>query len=124
MDVLDEFKSVRDGEVTTANAVADTAAKVALDVLPIVVAPLGIAGVPVVVGAQVGGRWIINRVREADKRIERAIEEDLHGSDQLHMRLNRIGQIFESAHRECDETDAIFEEIFPCKRNAQLKVIK
>ena len=124
VDVLDEIKSVRDGEVTAANAVAGTAVKVALDVLPLATAPLGLAGIPVVVGAQVGGRWIINRVRETDNQIERAIEEDLRGCAQLHTRLDRIGQVSADVHRECDETDALFNEIFGFERSAQLRVIK
>ena len=124
VDVLSEIKSVRDGEVTTANALAGTAVKVALDVLPFATAPLGLAGIPVVVGAQVGGRWIVNRVREADKQIEMAIEEDLRGCAQLHTRLDRIGQVSAATCRECDETDALFDEIFGFERSAQLRVIK
>ena len=46
VDMLSEIKSVRDGEVTTANALAGTAVKVALDVLPFAAAPLGLAGIP------------------------------------------------------------------------------
>ena len=163
VDVLDEFKSVRDGEVTTANAVAGTAAKAALNMLPFVVAPLGIAGIPIVVGAQVGGRWIINRIREADRKLDQKSKQldqasqlldqksiildhadqrlDQNGKlldqagekhaqagreliKQLHMQQERSDQLFVFARRARDETNALFEEIFPSKRNAQLSVIK
>ena len=177
VDVLDEIKSVRDGEVTAVNAVAGTGAKVALDVLPFAVAPLGFAGIPVLVGAQIGGRWIINRVREADKKLDQEshrldqfgrkldqighkldrkdqelarksrkfdqdghkLDQEIHRLDQvgheldregreitkqLHMRCNRIDQFHASVQGALDEADALFEEIFPRKRNAQLRVIK
>ena len=162
VDVQSEIKSVRDGEVTTANAVAGTAAKAALNMLPIVVAPLGIAGIPIVVGAQVGGRWIINRIREADRKLDQKSKQLDHAGqlldeeskildhtdqmlDQNSNRLDQIGKTLDHAGRESikrlrmrqersdqlfafacrarDEADALFEEIFPSTKNAQLKVI-
>ena len=99
VDVQSEIKSVRDGEVTTANAVAGTAAKVALDMLPFVVAPLGIAGIPVVVGAQVGGRWIINRVREADKK-----------RDQKSQQLDHADQMFDQKSIILDHADQMYDQ--------------
>ena len=101
VDVMSEIKSVRNGEVTTANAVTGTAAKVALDVLPLVVAPLGFAGIPVVIGAQVCGRRIINLVRESDKKFERSFQV----LDEKGQRLDRCEQILERTSQILDRND-------------------
>jgi hypothetical protein len=58
-DVVAEVRAARRGDRTVASAMAGSAAKAALDLLPLLMAPLGLAGLPVLVGAQVGGRWLI-----------------------------------------------------------------
>jgi hypothetical protein len=123
-DVFSEVKSVRNGDVTVANAVAGTAAKSALDVLPFVLAPLGLVGVPILIGAQLGGRWAIARVRDADRKLELAIEEDLLDVARLHMGLDRIAEDVESAHRACDETDALFEEVLAGTGSPSLRIVR
>ena len=164
VDVLPEIKSVRDGgDVTAANAVAGTTDIIALDALPFVVAPLGIARIPVVVGARLYGRWIINPICKSDNNpglagqlldqesriLDHADEMLDHADemlDQAGMRLDQVGKQHAQAGREfieqlhvqqersdqffafalCarDETDALFEEIFPSKKNAHIRIIK
>ena len=157
VDVLSEIKSVRDdGDVTAANTVAGTTDIIALDALPFVVASLGIARIPVVVGARLDGRWIINPICKSDKnpglagqlldqesRIldhadqmldQASIRLDQVGKqhaqagrefiEQLHMQQERSDQLIAFAFRARDEADALFEEIFPSRRNAQIKIIK
>ncbi|MYC13821.1 MAG: hypothetical protein F4Y39_08860 [Gemmatimonadetes bacterium] len=123
-DVFSEIKSARQGDISVANAVAGSAFKSALDVLPLVLAPLGIAGVPILVGTQIGGRWVIDRVREADRKLEVAIEEDLLRVARLHMIVEKRKQEFESVVRACDETDALYEQVMSQTTRPSLRVIK
>lgn len=123
-DVFSEVVAVRNGDVSVANAVAGTAAKSALDVLPFVLAPLGIVGVPVLIGTQLGGRWALARVREADRKLEVAIEDDLLHVARLHMGLERITADVESAHHACDETDTLFEEVLAGQGSTSLRIVR
>ena len=110
-DLFDEVNAARAGEISFADAVAGGSAKAALDLLPFVLAPLGIAGVPVLVGAQLTGRWAIAKVREADRRIQLAAEENLRQIAGLHARLGRLEAGIEHVNIECDRTDRIFASI-------------
>ncbi len=123
-DLFSEIRSARQGDISVANAVAGSAVKSALDVLPLVLAPLGIAGVPILVGAQIGGRWGIARVREADRKLEIAIEEDLQEVSRLHMIWDEIEHEYESVVRACDETDALFEQVMSQTAGPSLSVIR
>lgn len=123
-DVFSEIKSARQGDISVANAVAGSAFKSALDVLPLVLAPLGIAGVPILIGAQIGGRWVINQVREADRKLEVVIEEDLQEVSRLHMIWDEIEHEYESVVRACDETDALYEQVMSQTAGPSLSVIK
>ena len=123
-DVFAEIKSARQGDISMANAVAGSAVKSALDVLPLVLAPLGIAGIPILIGAQIGGRWGIARVREADRKLEIAIEEDLQKVSRLHMILDQREREFESVVRACDETDALFEQVMCQTGGPSLGIIR
>ena len=123
-DVFVEIKSARQGDISVANAVAGSAVKSVLDVLPLVLAPLGIAGVPILIGAQLGGRWGIARVREVDRKLEIAIEEDLLEVSRLHRIWDEIEHEYESVVRACDETDALFEQVMSQTAEPSLYVIK
>ena len=107
-DIFHEATAARAGEISFADAVAGSSAKVALDLLPIVFAPLGIAGVPVLIVTQLAGRWAIARVREADRKIRLAEEENLRQIAGLHARLDRLEARSERVAVECADTDRIF----------------
>ena len=107
-DLFHEVSTARAGETSFADAVAGSSAKVALDLLPIVFAPLGIAGVPVLVVTQLAGRWAIARVRETDRNIRLAEEKNLRRIAGLHARLDRLEAGSERVAIECADTDRIF----------------
>ena len=110
-DVFVEAQAARAGERSVADAVAGSSVKAALDVLPFVLAPLGFAGVPVLIGTQLAGRWAIAKVREADRNIESAIEEDLFQVAHLHTKLDRLDAGIEQARIDCEDTDRLFESV-------------
>lgn len=110
-DLFSEVNAARTGERSVADAVAGSSVKAALDILPVVFAPLGFAGVPVLIGAQLAGRWVITKVREADRNIESAIEEDLFQVARLHAKLDQPDAGFEQARIDCEDTDRLFESV-------------
>ncbi len=110
-DLVAEIRSARRSEVTVANAVGGTAAKTALDLLPLVMAPLGLAGLPVLIGAQVGGRWLIGKAREADCVLEQAIAADVALAESITQRIATFTHVVEDVRTDCADTDALFSEI-------------
>lgn len=111
VDLISEIRTARRGDVTVAGAIAGTAAKTGLDLLPLVMAPLGLLGLPVLVGAQVGGRWLIGKAREADRVLERAIAADVALADGIAQRMSEFTQVIEDVTDDCASTDAIFNEV-------------
>jgi hypothetical protein len=107
-DIFSEVKSARDGYITKTNATAGIAAKIALNLLPFVIAPFGFAGIPLLMVAQLGGRWAIARVREADRKLEHTIEQDRLESALLRVAIDQVYNENRETVRECDETDAIY----------------
>jgi len=109
-DVFAEVKMARAGDISKASAAAGVAAKAALDVLPLVLVPLGLFGIPVLVGAQLGGRWAITKVRDAESKLGAAIEEDFFQAAMLTLKLDRMDRGVAALKTECDETDQLFAE--------------
>jgi hypothetical protein len=107
-DLFAEARAANRGEVTVAGAVGGMAAKTALDLLPLVMAPLGLAGLPILVGTQIGGRWLIAKAREADRVIEKAIAEDLVIADCLEKRMAQFTDFVKETNSNCDDSDEIF----------------
>jgi hypothetical protein len=103
-DVVSEVRAANRGDVTAEGAAAGAAMKIALDVLPLLMAPLGLLGVPLLIAAQIGGRMLITKVREADRVLEAAIAHDLARADSL---LNAARDVA----AQCDETDALFASV-------------
>lgn len=62
-DLFAEHRAFRRGEITRGQALGGAVAKTALNLLPLVMAPLGFAGLPLLIGAQLGGRWLLQRSR-------------------------------------------------------------
>ena len=110
-DLLSEVRAGRRGDVTLAGAIGGTAAKTALDLLPLVMAPLGLVGLPVLVGAQVGGRWLIGKAREADRVLEQAIAADKDLAENLTKRMSNFTKVVDGVIADCTTTDALFNEV-------------
>lgn len=109
-DVFAEVKMAGAGDISKASAAAGVAAKSALDVLPLVLAPLGLFGIPILVGAQLGGRWAIAKVRDADGKLGMAIEEDFFHAATLALRLDHMDGGIAAVKVACDETDRLFAD--------------
>ena len=107
-DLFSEIQLLRSDHITTAGFAAGSCVKSALDLLPLVMAPLGLVGLPVLVGSQMGGRWLIAKVRARDQAIELAVAEDLVLAEELNRRLAAFDQAVGDTNAECDATDAIF----------------
>lgn len=108
-DILAEAEAAGAGEITAAGAVAGSAAKAALDILPLALAPLGLAGVPIFVCAQIAGRQALQRVRERDRRLKLAIAGDMARVDALHARLDRMAADNLKMRLAADECDRLVE---------------
>ena len=108
-DILAEAEAAQAGDIAPAGAVAGSAAKAALDILPLALAPLGLAGIPVFVCAQIAGRQALHRVRERDRKLKRAIAEDMARAGALHARLDRMAADYREMRREDDECDRLVE---------------
>jgi hypothetical protein len=110
-DVFSEIRSARLGDVTVTGAIAGTAAKTALDLLPLLAASFGIVGAPVLLGAQTGGRVLIAKAREADAETERAITADDLLAEDLAARMSTFTAKVETTVASCTETDDIFNRV-------------
>lgn len=110
-DLIAENRTARRGDVTVAGAVGGAAAKTALDLLPLVMAPLGLVGLPILVGAQIGGRWFIGKAREADRVLEQAIAADVALADSISQRMSAFTQVVEDVTADCASTDTVFNDV-------------
>jgi hypothetical protein len=110
-DLLSEVHAAQRGDVTVAGSIGGAAAKTALDLLPLVMAPLGLAGLPVLVGAQVGGRWLIGKSREADRVLEQAVAAGMALADNLSQRMSEFTQAVEDVSADCASTDTLFSGV-------------
>lgn len=111
VDLSSEIRSLHEGNITTAGFVAGGCIKTALDLLPLVIAPLGLVSLPILVGSQMGGRWLIAKVRARDQAIKRAVAEDMALVAALNRRLLALGQTIAATNAECDATDELFRRV-------------
>lgn len=116
-DVSEEARAARAGEISTADAVGGSAMKAALDILPLALAPLGLPAIPILIGGQLGGRWVIQRVRDGKMERKRRFAEDMQHTDQLGDRIgcfgDRADRLLADMRRdnaELDETGRLYEE--------------
>jgi hypothetical protein len=118
-DFYSEGRAFANGDVTAADAVAGGAFKAALDVLPLVLAPLGLVGLPVLVASQVGGRMLLARARESDLRI-------LNGVIQARAHVADMDDRIRTLSAMADERDALFEHIMGATPGGapQLRIVK
>ena len=110
-DVVAEIRAARNGEVTVTGAVSGAAAKTALDLLPLVMAPLGLVGLPFSVGAQVGGRMLITKAREADRVLECASAVDDVIADDIADRMSTFTAEGEVVVASCTDADDVFNRV-------------
>lgn len=110
-DLFSEVSAVRRGEVTVAGATSGAAAKTALDLLPLVMASLGLIGLPILVVAQVGGRWLLTKARDADHDLSREIAADAAFSNNISVRLADFSGVVDALNDECSSTDERFLEV-------------
>lgn len=109
-DLVAEHRSLRSGEISVESAVAGASVKTALDILPLVMAPLGLVGLPVLVATQVGGRFLIAKVRAADRRLQLKIHEDMKAVADLETRIDSFACQVADIEAACNETDRLFAE--------------
>ena len=74
-------------------------------------APLGLAGLPILVGAQVGGRWLIGKAREADRVLAQAIAADVALAASITNRMAVFTEVVADVTADCADTDALFDEV-------------
>ena len=109
-DLVSEIRAAGRSDITTTAAVGGFAVKAALDLLPLVMSPLGLPGLPLLVAAQVGGRWFVGKARDADRGLARLIAEDFATADALKERIEALGGATSALiSAECDETDVLFK---------------
>jgi hypothetical protein len=122
-DAAAEARALREGRTTILDAVAGTSFKTALGLLPLVLPPLGLAGAPLLVALQVGGRWSLAALRQRDAALARAISEDLEAAAKLKTRLSDMGEAISNLSAECDETDRLFEETMGRTTRPQFRLV-
>jgi hypothetical protein len=105
-DLVSEIRSAHRGDITSAAAASGFTIKAALDLLPLVMAPLGLPALPIVVAAQVGGRWMVGKARQADRVLAQAVAQHLATADSVEKRSHALA---EAINAECDATDALFD---------------
>ncbi|WP_160680830.1 hypothetical protein [Clostridium sp. C8-1-8] len=103
-DIANEVKSAYNGDISILDSIAGSSLKTAIDLLPIVLMPLGFAGVPISMGTQIGGRWILSKLRNFDTKIKEEIAEDFMIIRDIEEREANIKEMSE-------DMDKIFKEI-------------
>jgi hypothetical protein len=116
--VLGELRAVCAGNITTLDAVSGTAFKAALTTLPLVLAPLGLAALPVLIATQIGGRWALTAIRARDARLVAAIAEDSALVKATLAENDRVQASVTQVFKCCDDTDQLFREIVGQQRPA------
>lgn len=120
-DLLSEVGAVRRGEVTIAGAIGGASAKAALDLLPLALALFGVPGLPILVGAQVGGRLLVEKVRKSDHTLEHETAIDQAQASDLKNRMSAFTTDVEESLADCIATDDIFTRLMaeaPPRRTA------
>lgn len=110
-DLTSEARAARRREVTAVGAVGGAAAKTALDLLPLVMAPLGLAGLPILVGIQIGGRMLVEKARESDRALAEAVANDDELADRIDDRIAKFSAEVADVAAISAETDAVFNQV-------------
>jgi hypothetical protein len=117
-DAMSEYDAAAKGEISAASAVCGTSVKAILDLLPLALARLGWAGVPILLVAQVGGRWVLAKWREADRQLEARRRETAELIANMDKRFAKLREL-------SDENDRIFAELMGDQRpGPQLRVVQ
>ncbi len=107
VDIYSEVALCREGQVSATNATAASSMKAALNLLPFVLAPLGLIGVPILIVTQIGGRWVIAKSRQADEIVNESVEQHSHLVDEINGQLSRIEEACAEATTQCNEIDRL-----------------
>ncbi|MDN0082061.1 hypothetical protein QU487_04740 [Crenobacter sp. SG2305] len=113
-DLMAEGYAASSGEVTVPGAIGGTGVKTALDLLPLAMAPLGLIGLPILIAAQIGGRWVIDKAREKDRSLKLEISEDIAFADSLERRTKEFSSIAVETISDCDAADQAFLQAMKC----------
>jgi hypothetical protein len=108
IDILAESRAASRGDVTAAGALGGASLKVAVDLLPLMLGPLGVPGLAVLVGTQAGGRWLVAKAREMDRLLDEAMAADRAFADGLLQRMAECSRACDEVEGECSATDALF----------------
>jgi hypothetical protein len=108
VDVKTEWDAVQRGEASPTAGLSRAAFFTALDSLPLVVAPLGWVGIPLLIVLQMGGRSLAAQARERDARLAQAIAADMAQADRLEWRLRRLARAADMALADSATTDALY----------------
>lgn len=73
--------------------------------------PLGLVGLPILVIAQVGGRWLLTKARDADRELSREIASDAAFANKISARLADFSRAVDAVNDECSSTDERFLEV-------------
>jgi len=123
-DAASEIRAAISGQTTRADAVMGTTMKVALDALPMLLVPFGLLGVPVALAGQVGGRWIIQRIRESDARLGQSHTENLEAAQRLTEEIDSMEPTIQRLSTMSDEVDAYHNRLMQRRRKPVLRVIQ
>ncbi|WP_434794536.1 hypothetical protein TPDSL_15750 [Terrisporobacter petrolearius] len=104
-DIANEVKSAYDGDISILDSIAGSSLKTAIDLLPIVLMPLGFVGVPIAMGTQIGGRWVISKLRKFDTEIQQNIIEDfmiIKGIEEREANIKKMSEDMDKIFKELD----------------------
>jgi hypothetical protein len=110
-DAVSEVRAALSGERTTSDAVMGTSVKVILDALPMMLAPLGLLGMPIALASQVGGRWVIQRVRQSDARVRQALADNLKTAKVLEGQLGAMAPAVQQLRELSDEMESLHSRL-------------
>lgn len=106
-DTVGEVKAACKGEIEALDALAGIGLKGAIDLLPVLLAPLGIAGMPISVGMQIGGRWVLSEVRQFCAEMDEDIESYLSIGEDMKQRTQQVEQLQEEMEQKLKEMGLI-----------------
>jgi hypothetical protein len=92
LDVASELGAVQRGERTPADAAAGVATSATLNALALAVGAFGWPALPILLAAQLGGRWTLTRWREGGRLLDEQFDADAAELQVLHESMSRVGQ--------------------------------
>lgn len=119
-DVFSEIRAADSGELTALEAVCGSAAKATLDLLPLLLAPLGLVSLPILIGAQIGGRYLLAKMRCSDRALREAAVEDRPLIDGIKRRLAAFDETAQSIETRSAEIRQLYSRMMQGDRANQV----